>query len=244
MSGAAQAQPEREAAAELAFIDHLYREGERFRAESEILRFLHDHPDDPRRDAVELARAKLYFQERRYGESALMLHSLLDRIPEGEAAADGLRLLAFNQLMEGRPAEAAATLRLAGASAEALSGLAALAEPPLGRVDPDRAVAWSTALPGAGFFLLDQPGKAAAALSLNLAFAAGAVIAYRQENTGAALALLLVEIALYSGGRQAVRQEAETLLARQERARREAWLAAQGASELLAVGIRLDFGGD
>lgn len=229
---------------QLRFIDHLYRDGERYRAESEILRFLHDAPDHPRRADAQLARAKLYFQEGRYRESELMLYSLLDRDPRSGAAPDALRLLAYTQLMEGRAEAAARTFRDSGAAPESVRSLAALAEPPPDAIDPDTAVAWSTVLPGAGFLALGQPGKAATALSLNVLFLAGAVIAYQQENMGAALVLALVEIALYTGGRQAVRQEAEAMRARQEKERREHWLAAQDAPALLAVGIRFDYGGN
>lgn len=228
---------------QLRFIDSLYREGERYRAESEILRFQHEAPRHPRWAAAQLARAKLYFQERRYRESELMLYSLLDRAPEAEAAPEALHLLAYAQLMGDRPDRAATTLREARADAATLRSLAQLSEPPENAVDPGTAVAWSTVLPGAGFLALGQPVKATAAFSLNLLFLAGAVIAYQQENYGAALALALVEYALYTGGRQAVRQEAGAQRARQERLRREAWLTSQGAPDLLAVGIRFDFGG-
>jgi tetratricopeptide (TPR) repeat protein len=228
---------------QLRFIDQLYREGERYRAESEILRFLHDAPAHPRRAGAALARAKLYYREGRYREAELMLYSLLDRYPRDEAAPDAAHLLAYTQLMQGRPVEAAETLRRAGADPVTLGQLAALAEPAPDAVDPGTAVTWSTVLPGAGFFVLGEPAKATAALSLNALFLAGAVIAYQQENYGAALALALVEIALYTGGREAVRQEAEARRARQERLRRESWLATQDAPALLAVGIRFDFAG-
>jgi len=231
------------AESQLRFVDSLYREGDRFRAESEILRFLHDAPEHPRRAEAALARAKLYFQEGRHRESELMLHSLLDRDPRSPAAHDAARLLAYAQLLQGRPGQAALTLRDSGADASALSGLDALAEPAPDAADPATAVAWSTVLPGAGFLVLGQPGKAAAALSLNALFLAGAVIAYQQRNQGAAFALALVEIALYTGGREAVREEAEAQRARQERLRRESWLASQDAPALLAVGIRIDFAG-
>jgi hypothetical protein len=72
---------------------------------------------------------------------------------------------------------------------------------------------------------------------------AGTVIAYQQKNYGAALVLALVEIALYGGQREAVRQEAETLLARRDRERRADWAEAHGEKELLAVGIEIRFGG-
>ena len=228
---------------ELSLIEVHYQAGDRFRAESEILRFLHDRPSHPRLDEVELVRAKLYYQEGRHRESSLMLFSLLDRYPEGAAYRPGHRLLGFSQVLQGNWDEAARALRLGGAAEAELASLAELARSPPGAVDPDTAVAWSTFLPGTGFFLLDRPGRAWAAIGLNLTFTAGAAIAYQQDNLGAALVLLLVELALYTGGREAVRQEAEALLARLETGRREAWVRERGAPDLLGVGIRLDFGG-
>ena len=66
-------QPERE----LSLIEDHYRAGDRFRAETEILRFIHGRPSHPRLGEVELVRAKLYYQEGRHRESSLMLFSLL-----------------------------------------------------------------------------------------------------------------------------------------------------------------------
>jgi hypothetical protein len=239
------AEPDAPASAEtqLGFAERLYREGDRFRAESELLRFAHDFPADPHRGAAELARAKLYYQEARYREASLMLYSLLDRYPRDEAAPSATHLLLLSQVQSGGLDAAGQTLLRSGLPAAEAATLAALREPAPDAVDPGTAVAWSTVLPGTGFFLLDQPAKAATALTLNVAFLAGTVIAYRQQNYGAALVLALVEIALYGGQREAVRQEAESILARQDRERREAWAEAHGEKELLAVGIEIKFGG-
>jgi tetratricopeptide (TPR) repeat protein len=235
--------PSTAAEIQLGFAEQLYREGDRFRAESELLRFAHDFPADPRRGAAELARAKLYYQEGRYREASLMLHSLLDRFPRDEAASPATRLLLLSEVQSGDFEGAGQTLRRSGTLAGEAATLAALRQPAPDAVDPGTAVAWSTVLPGTGFFLLDQPAKAATALTLNVAFLAGTVIAYRQRNYGAALVMALVEIALYGGQREAVRQEAESILARQDRERREAWAQTHGEKELLAVGIELKFGG-
>ncbi len=56
----AQEEPDILPAGERGWIDLLYREGAAYRAESEMLRFFQYHPDHRDRDAVELARAKLY----------------------------------------------------------------------------------------------------------------------------------------------------------------------------------------
>lgn len=221
----------------LSFIEALYQEGERYRAQSETLRWLHAHPEDPRRGAVELLQAKLYYREARYSEATLRLYSVLDRHPRGETGARAGRLLGYALVRQGQLDEAAGALP-PGAGRE---DLGALAGPPPDAVPPGRAVAWSTWLPGSGFFLLGEPGKATAALTLNLAFTAGAVIAWQQDNRGAALALALVEVALYTGGRRAVRDAARARLARQQAGRRADWLAAHGEPELLRVGLRVDF---
>jgi len=228
---------------QLGFAEQLYREGARFRAETELLRFAHEFPHDPRRGAAELARAKLYYQEGRYRETSLMLHSLLDRFPRDEAALPATRLLLLSEVRSGDFDGAEAALRRLGAPESEAEALAALRRPIADAVEPGTAVAWSTVLPGSGFFLLDQPGKAVTALTLNVAFLAGTVIAYQQKNQGAALVLALVEIALYGGQRAAVRQEAESLLARRDQERREAWAQSHGEQELLAVGFQLKFGG-
>jgi hypothetical protein len=218
----AQAQPD-----ELGWLDALYRQGDGFRAESEALRFLRGNPRHPRRDAVELLRVKLYYREGRYGEAELMLHSLLDRYPSGRAAPSARFLLLRAQARLGRiPAPGAGP------------------RPPVSGAAPEeeRAVTWSTWLPGAGFFVLDEPAKAGAALGLNAAFTAGTVLAYQQANVPAALLFGLVEVALYRGGREAVRTEAQAL----DRRRRQT--AAQGApsaeeAAVLAVGIEEASGG-
>ena len=227
----------------LTWIDSLYRDGDLFRAESEILRFTHDFPRHPRRSEVDLLRAKLYYQDERYGEASLILYSLLDRFPSEAGSVPAAHLLGLSLVHEGRLDEAVAPLRFSGFDEGRLAELARLNDPPPGVADPQRAVTWSTWLPGSGFFILDQPGKAVSALSLNLAFTVGAVLAYQQENLGAALVLLLVELALYSGGRDAVRQEGERLRQRAVAERRGSWLREAGETELLGIGFSFRFGG-
>jgi tetratricopeptide (TPR) repeat protein len=223
---------------ELGFIEALYRSGDGFRAESEALRWLHGHPRDPARPAVELLRAKLYYRERRYPEADLMLHSLLDRFPRGEAVEDARRLLAYSHLRQGRLDEAE---RLLAWALPPAPGLEPLRAPAPAALEKETALAWSTWLPGAGFLVLGQPAKAAAAFSLNVAATAAAVLSYRQGNTAAALLFALVEIALYRGGREAVVEEAERLARRDVERRTEAWLGQAGEPDLLRVGLRLRF---
>lgn len=236
----AQAAPPAEGGGTLGLIESFYREGEAFRAETEVLRFLHERPRDPRQAEVELVRAKLYYREGRYAESSLMLFSQLDRFPGGPAAVDARRLLAFSLVREGRLDEAEPLL--AGGN-PAAPPLASLREVPPDAVDPDSAVAWSTWLPGSGFFLVDQPGKAVAAMGLNLFFIGAAAASFNNDLPGPGLIFLLVEVALYRGGREAVRDAAEQQVARLRREREDAWLDAQGEPELLRIGFRVPFGG-
>ena len=236
-------------AATLSWIESLYRSGEKFRAESEILRFTRENTGHSRLSEVELARAKLYYQARRYRESTLMLYSLLDRHRGSPAERPGYRLLGLSLIRQGRIADAEAPLRASGLDDERLAALSTLYRLPDDAVDPERAVTWSTWLPGAGFYVLGQPGKAASALALNFAFTFGAVTACQQGNGGAALVLLLVEIALYSGGREAVREEGLRLNRIAENEQRRAWTQTAGEAALLQSGIpgvavRIDFGGE
>ncbi len=234
----ARAQPPAPPPSELGFMDELYRERDGFRAESEALRWLHDHPRDPAQPAVELLRAKLYYRERRYPEADLMLYSLLDRFPNAEPAGEARRLLAYSQLRQGRVAESGRQVALAQPDAPSLALLEAPAPAALER---ERAVTWSTWLPGAGFFVLGEPAKASAAVSLNLLATVAAVLSYRQGNAPAALLFALVEVALYRGGREAVGEEADALARRDTQRRTEQWLRAAGEPELLSVGLRLRF---
>ena len=229
---AAGADPDRQ----VGLIQALYREGQSFRAESEVLRFVYENPDHPRRDGVELVRAKLFYREGRYRESTVMLFSLLDRYPSGKAAPEAGRLLALSLLREGRLVEAETRLRASGSEGRAT--LAASRLPPPGTVSPERAMAWSTRLPGSGFFLVDQPGVATAAIGLNLLFAGATVAAWQADLRGAALVFLLVEAALYRGGREAAREAALGHNAALERAAVENWAREQGEAEILRVALR------
>ena len=73
---------------ETGYLEALYQSGDSFRAETEILRWLHAHPQDPARPEVELLRAKLYGRAARYAEADVMALSLLDRVPTGPIADD------------------------------------------------------------------------------------------------------------------------------------------------------------
>jgi len=233
----AQAQP-RTSQTDLGFIERLYREGDGFRAEAEALRWIHLNPGHPLQPDVELLRAKLYYREGRLAEATLMVHSLRDRFPRSGAAREGARLLAYASARDGRSGEAATWL---AAAHDKAPPIAPLLEVPPAEAAEQRAVAWSTWLPGAGFFILDQPAKAAAALSLNLAFTAAAVASYQQQNSPAAVLFLLVELALYRGGRQAVAEESQRLAARWRRERTDAWLRDAGEPEWLGIAFRMDF---
>jgi len=220
-----------EAAAQLDFIAALYAQGDSFRAESEMLRFVGQFPRHPMRPAVEAARAKLYYRRGFPAQSSLMLFSLRDRYPDAALPAETLRLLVFSLVREGRLDEAGALGEAAGLPPGAVH---TLREPPPGAVDAGSAVGWSTVLPGSGFYALGQPGRGTAALGLNLVFIGGTVAAWQQDNPGAALVLLLVELALYRGGREAVREEATRINARLQAEQRDAWLTMHGEAALLA----------
>lgn len=239
--------PPREAAgAQLAFIERLYRDGDAYRAESEVLRFLYDYPRHPRAPDVELARAKLYYRDGRYPDARFMLISLLDRRPRGAVADDARRLLTFAQLRLDAPrraAETAASLGAPGRPAPTAAQLDALFTPPPDAVEPEAAVAWSTWLPGSGYFLLGEPGKAATGLTLNLALLGATVYAAQKDNVPAALLFLFFEGLLWQGGRSGVRQDAEALNRRLHDRRLDGWMAAHGEPDLLRVGITLRFGG-
>ena len=224
----------------LAWIEGLYREGDGYRAESEILRLLHFRPDHPRRAHLELTRAKLYYREGRYRESGLMLYSLLDRHPGGVPGGSAQRLLAFSQVRQGRFGEAQRWL----ANSQPLSApsLSALRENPPGWADPEAAESLSTWVPGAGFFESGQPGKALTGMGLNLLFLGAAVGLARQGNTAAALIFLLLEGMLYQGGRHGARQDAQALNRRLRKANIEHWLQANGEPALLQFGIKTTFG--
>jgi tetratricopeptide (TPR) repeat protein len=218
--------------ARLGFAESLFRAGDDFRAESEMLAFLIEAPGHPLRPEVELARAKLHYRAGRLADADVMLLSLLDRKPRSPVAEDARRLLGFSWLRQGRLGEAQPLL--AGEP-----DLAALLESPPYRVD--HAVAWSTALPGSGFFVLGEPGRAATALGVNLLLLAGSVVSYDQHNVPVALLFLVAEAAFYAGGRDAVREESERLNERWLRERREGWLAHSSEPRIMATAFEAKF---
>ncbi len=227
---------------ELRLIESLYREGDAYRAESEILRLLRFRPDHPLRPQMELTRAKLFYREGRYRESDLIVFSLLDRHPRSEAVAPAWRLLAFSQLRQGKLTEAQSILKKLTPATETPVSLGELTQPLLEAVDPDAAEAWSTWLPGSGYFAIGQPGKAATAMTLNLVLLGATAHYAREERPGAALLFLFFELMLWQGGRSGVRQDAEAINRRIQRRRVDAWLRRQGEPALLGYGITSRFG--
>lgn len=228
--------------AELRLIESLYREGDAYRAESEILRFLRFHPSHPLRPEAELTRAKLFYREGRFRESDLIVFSLLDRHPRSAAVAPARRLLAFSLLRQGNLKASQSWLKTLAPPGEPPLLLDALARPHPEAVDPDAAEAWSTWLPGSGYFAIGQPGKAATAITLNLALLGATAFYAREERPGAALLFLFFELMLWQGGRSGVRQDAETVNRRLQRRRVDAWLRRQGEPALLQFGIMPRFG--
>ena len=226
---------------ELRGIESLYREGEAYRAESEILRLLHFRPDHPLRPQMELARAKLFYREGRYREADLIVFSLLDRHPRSTAVVPAWRLLAFSQLRQGNLSEAQSWLNKRVPANQPPISLGELTQPLLGAVDPDAAEAWSTWLPGSGYFALGQPGKAATAITLNLALLGATAHYAREERPAAALLFLFFELMFWQGGRSGVRQDAEAINRRIRQRRVGAWLRAHGEPALLSFGITTRF---
>ncbi|MDH4224740.1 MAG: hypothetical protein OEW12_03735 [Deltaproteobacteria bacterium] len=235
---------------DLAFVEQLYQTGDDFRAETEILRLLHTRPPNPLREKLELTRAKLYYRQGRYPRAAILLVSLLDRPPNRSLSdrgggdgveSDARRLLGFTLVRQGRMDEARQTLYFQPVDSRyplPAWGDVTL-EPPW--PDPSTARAWSIWLPGSGFFYLDQPAKGAAAVGLNLGFIGGAAITWQQGNTGAALVFLLLEWALYTGGRDAARDEALLLKEQAAFQRRTQWLERAGEPALLKMGFSTPF---
>lgn len=238
-------QPDRDSGAlrQLSLIESHYRRGDGFRAETEGLRFLHAYPAHPAAADVELLRAKLYYGRGRYGESSLALFSHLDRHSRHPSARAAARLLTLSLVREGRLDAAERylpVLRRRGQPAPSLEPLKSLPED---AVNPDAAVMWSTFLPGTGFFALGEPGKGFAGLGLNLLLTGAAVLSFEEDQPVAGLLFLIAEIALYSGGREAVRDAAEAQLAAMERERRGSWTRRQGEGDLLRVGLSMKFSG-
>lgn len=226
---------------QLRLMESLYQSGDSFRAETEALRFAHYLPQHPQRPAVELFRAKLYYREGRFNESSLMLFSLLDRAPRGGVARDARQLLGLSLVQTGRILEAESYLQGAQKNHPALADMENLSRD---TTTPERARTWSTWLPGSGFFVLGQPAKAWAAMSLNLFFTAATLAAWNDQLPGLALALLFTEIALYQGGRQAVWDEGQAMQQKQLLEQRREWASTQGGERpLLQVGLRFSFGG-
>jgi hypothetical protein len=228
---------------ELGFIEQLYQAHDDYRAETEILRFLRDEPAAPERDLAELARARLYYRQGRYKEANVMLYSLLDRFPRGDAAVPAWRLLTFSHLRQGDLGAAGQTLWALRTDDAPAPSLADLQAPPPGAVEPERAVRWSTFLPGAGLFLLGEAGKGTAALGLNVAFLAATVASYRAGLTGPALLFLLIEATVYRGQRQATREEAQLIYSQLRERQTEEWLRTHGEPAALKFGVELSFGG-
>ena len=76
---------------------------------------------------------------------------------------------------------------------------------------------------------------------MNLVFIAGAIIAYQQHNVPAALIFASVEGALYTGGRNAVREEAQRLNEAWLRNRKEGWLNQSSEPKILGAAFALSF---
>ena len=228
----------------LRHIQRLMDEGDAYRAESELLRLVHLYPKHRSRPWLELARARLYYQDGRYQQAELMLLSLRDRFPKGKAADGAARLLAFGQVRQGRYAQARELLEgLDGFTPDQaeLSELA-IAPPgtaPPGTVPPETAKAWSTWLPGAGFLVLGETAKGLGAMAVNLVLLGGAVASTQQGNQGAALLLLLAELAFYQGGRQAAYESAQSLQHQAQQRRVAQWLERQEESRWLGLGLEI-----
>ena len=237
--------PARESGAlrQLSLIEGHYRRGDGFRAETEVLRFLHEYPGHPAVADVELLRAKLYYGRGRYGESSLTLFSHLDRHSRHPSTRAAARLLTLSLVREGRLDEAEHYLPVLRRPGQPAPSLEPLKAPPADAVDPDTAVMWSTFLPGTGFFALGEPGKGFAGLGLNLLLTGAAVLSFEEDQPVAGVLFLIAEIALYRGGREAVRDSAEAQLAAMERERRGSWARRQGEGELLGVGLTMKFSG-
>jgi len=236
-----------------ALVERFYRSGDLYRAETEILRGLHGTRGDENKVAWELARAKLYYRAERYRQADLMLYSFLDRHRGDPLLPVAARLLTFSQVRQAQWDEAERWWPLGQAVGPGALGLedstpriqasspAIPREDPPGWVDPESAERWSTWLPGSGFFVADQPGKAVGAMTLNLVLLGAAVEFARAERPAAALLFIFLEALVYQGGRNGAREDAQALNQALRDRQTGLWLSGQGEAILLQVAFEHRF---
>lgn len=84
----------------MAFGDHLFRQGDYYRAITEYERFLFLKPDDPRANAVRLKIGAAYYRGEKWEAAARRLQDVRARAPDSEAGCQALLYLAAGALRQ------------------------------------------------------------------------------------------------------------------------------------------------
>lgn len=217
----------------LLFVNQLYRQKDYYRVVSEIFSIRFDVPDSSARHELNLYLLKsLYNLDDHQTLKNEAMSILLDNDTLSNKAQKqeiGLLLIASTiEKGELELAESAWKRFIQENESESFPGRTSVN----GQVDPEQASFYSGILPGSGFLLSRQYGKAAVSLLLNLLFIYGSYAAFEQEQFGIAGVLLFFEIGWYSGGKKAAAESAQEynhhLIQKQQRAWIQTRLRQQG----------------
>ena len=187
-----------------SYMEHLFYQGDYYRAITEILRRDFTGMGNPVQERLLLTKAHYflgdYFLVQEEAKK-ILAHSFIDERVKKEAG----QWLTFSYLMQEKPEVAKISWMKWGPGGGNFPDRESLS----GRVNPDHAKLLSSIVPGSGFLLTGSYGKALSSFLINALFIAGVVHYWQEKNYGIAGLLLFFEFGWYFGGRSASEDNAK-----------------------------------
>ena len=213
---------------QLKFIKKLYDHKNYYRSISEILSVKFEFPQTSEKRKLDLYLLKNYYRLKEYQSIEILASKMLSEkeiSSEKQINRQPSLILIISLLQQGeekRAQHAWETYFKNGAddlfpTSDKLPGL----------INPDRASFYSGILPGSGFLLSEQYGKAFVSFALNLIFISGSYQAFTQKKYGISGLLVFFEISWYFGGKKASAESARQFNDQHIRRRQQIWIDTQ-----------------
>ncbi|NQU65395.1 MAG: hypothetical protein HQ517_14090 [SAR324 cluster bacterium] len=189
---------------QFTFVKKLYENKDYYRSISEILKIRFHYPQTSERTKLDLYLLKSYYQLQAFSavdELASKIFEQNDSLADKFMGKQTGLILMTSQWLQGRENHAYKTWE--AYVKDDISAVFPSSEKFVGAVDPNQAAFYSGILPGSGFFLSKQYGKAAVSFALNLLFLGGSYYAFTQQRYGISGLLMFFEINWYFGGKKA-----------------------------------------
>ncbi len=215
-------------AKQLELFNYLYENKEYHRSITEILRLKFRYSQTSEKAKLDLYLLKNYYQLKEHTSVISVASEILTEMkpsPEKQTGRQPSLILVSSLLHQGyeKRAQHIWEDKIRDEETVVFASSVTVAN----RIDSNLASFYSGILPGSGFLLSDEYGKAAVSFALNLIFISASYHAFKQQQFGVAGLLMFFEVNWYFGGKKASAEAARQLNYKNVRRYQQNWIHQQ-----------------